>query len=165
MHTAYIEHDARSMSWQCLVRLQLSESVLRSTERQRMLWSLPWWTRAKRSSSSSGFVLAESFNLTEKCVGAIRQYGDVCYPIFVSVVSNSEAYEAIRSIGPTCNENWMKCFTNLNGSGGKLDAILRLLEGRFAELCDHGCWKKTFDIVEHCAKDSDTYTKQVTSLG
>lgn len=131
------------------------------SERQCVLQSLPSWTRVKRS--TSGFVLSDFDLDNPRCISSIQGYGDVCYRIFVSVISDAEAFKAIRAIGAHCNGSWVKCFSNLNKAGGKLDPILRRLEPDFTLMCEYGCWNKTFDLVEHCVQDN-TNTKSVRWL-
>ena len=118
----------------------------------------------KRSTSRRCFLL-QDFNLTRLCIDTLAKYGDNCYSILLSVLADDEACKAIRSIGSTCSGNWVKCFTNFDGSGGKLDAVLEHLKTKFTQLCDKQCWKKTFDVVQHCVPDSDPQTKQVSLVG
>ena len=117
-------------------------------------------SRIKRSQSDPSFVLSD-FDLGNKqCVSTIQNYGDVCFSIFINVISDIEAFKAIREIGETCSSDWVKCF--LKHGGGKLDPILRRLNPDFTRMCEYNCWDKMFDLVMHCVH-GDAGVKTVRS--
>jgi hypothetical protein len=117
--------------------------------------------RVKRSTTSRSCFLLTDLNLTAVCVDTIRMYGDYCYSTMINVLADEEACRAIRSIGSTCSGNWVKCFTNFDGSGGNLDAVLKHLKSTFTQLCVEQCWQRLFDVVRHCVPDNNPLTKQV----
>jgi hypothetical protein len=111
-------------------------------------------SRVKRAEPSQEFVLVDFDLENPQCIKTIQMYGDVCYSIFIRVVSDIEAFKAIKDIAATCRENWVKCFIDKGHADGKLDPLLRRLNPDFTRMCEYNCWEKMFDLVMHCVQDN-----------